>query len=122
MALACAVFTLTVALKLRVSAQGPMAAMTPQQIEFFEANIRPVLVGICGDCHISDSEGDLKLDSRDAMLKGGENGPAIVPGDPANSRLMHAIRRDEGLGIRSGRKRNDIVSSECIRLTDRRTQ
>jgi len=95
--LACAIFAAASAWSLRVvAAQPAMTAPTPEQIEFFEANIRPVLVSTCGDCHISDSEGDLKLDSREAMLKGGEHGPAIVPGDPAASRLMHAIRRDEG--------------------------
>src|SRR3954469_13989186 len=97
LALAVAIFLLTVAAKARTAA-APQAAPvpTPQQIEFFEANIRPVLLNTCVDCHINDSEGGLRLDSREAMLKGGENGPAIVPGDPSKSRLMHAIRRDEG--------------------------
>src|SRR4030095_9323549 len=66
------------------------------QIEFFEANIRPVLIDTCGECHIDDSEGDLHTNSRAALLKGGETGPAIVPGDPEKSLLIHAIRRDEG--------------------------
>jgi cytochrome c553 len=99
-ALGCAVFASASAWSLRAVAAPQLITMpatpTAQQAEFFEANIRPVLVGVCGDCHISDSEGDLKLDSREAILKGGENGPAIVPGDPANSRLMHSIRREQG--------------------------
>jgi cytochrome c553 len=71
-------------------------APTPQQIEFFETNIRPVLLEVCGDCHVDDEEGGLKVDSREALLKGGDDGPAIVPGDPEKSRLLHMIRRDEG--------------------------
>ena len=81
---------------LRLASQAP-AALTPRQVELFEASIRPVLLGVCADCHILDSEGDLKLDSRDAMLKGGESGPAIVPGDPDKSLLMRVIRREQGV-------------------------
>jgi Protein of unknown function (DUF1549)/Protein of unknown function (DUF1553)/Planctomycete cytochrome C len=72
------------------------SAVERQQLEFFEANIRPVLVDTCGECHADDAEGDLRTDSRAALLKGGETGPAIVPGDPEKSLLIHAIRRDEG--------------------------
>ena len=81
---------------LRVASQAP-AGPTPQQIELFEASIRPVLFGTCADCHILDSEGDLRLDSREAMLKGGESGPAIVPGDPDKSLLMRVLRREAGV-------------------------
>lgn len=80
--------------------QAPATAMapapTPQQVEFFEANIRPVLMDTCGECHLDDPEGELRVDSRAALLKGGETGPAIVPGDPDKSLLLHAIRRVEG--------------------------
>jgi cytochrome c553 len=80
-------------------AQPPAASAvepTPAQVDFFEANIRPVLLETCGDCHVSDAEGDLQLVSRASLLKGGESGPAIVPGDPDKSLLMHVIRRDDG--------------------------
>ena len=73
-----------------------LSAVERQQLEFFEANIRPVLVDTCGECHADDPEGDLRTDSRAALLKGGETGPAIVPGDPEKSLLIHAIRRDDG--------------------------
>ena len=89
---------LVTAAALRVSSQAPVAAApTPQQIEFFEANIRPVLVDTCGDCHIADAEGGLTMISREALIKGGESGAAIVPGDPAKSLLMQVIRREEGV-------------------------
>ncbi len=74
---------------------------TPAEIEFFESKIRPVLTEACYKCHSSQSErikGGLTLDSREAILKGGESGPALVPGDPDKSRLITALRyKDENL-------------------------
>jgi hypothetical protein len=66
-------------------------------IEFFEARIRPVLVSSCYECHAADSKivrGGLQLDSRDASLKGGDSGPAIVPGKPEDSLLIQAIKHE----------------------------
>src|SRR3989441_62703 len=64
--------------------------------EFFEKKIRPVLVEHCYKCHSASAEkvkGDLLLDSREGMLKGGESGkPAVVAGDVDKSRLIEAIR------------------------------
>lgn len=69
--------------------------------QFFESKIRPVLVESCYKCHSSESErvkGGLLLDSREGLLKGGDSGPAIVPGDPEKSRLIVALRyKDEQL-------------------------
>lgn len=63
---------------------------------FFELKIRPVLAGSCVKCHgEKKSSGGLRLDSRDAMLSGGENGPAVVPGDPKTSLLITAISRSD---------------------------
>jgi len=64
--------------------------------EFFESRIRPVLVDNCYQCHSAKAKkikGDLLLDTRDGVLKGGENGPVLVPGAPDKSRLIEAIRR-----------------------------
>lgn len=64
------------------------------KVEFFEQRIRPVLVDQCYRCHSAESErvrGGLLLDSRDAMLRGGETGPAIEPGAPDRSLLVRAI-------------------------------
>lgn len=72
---------------------------TAEQIEFFNTKIRPVLFDTCGECHLEDENGGLRIDSREALVKGGENGPAVVPGDPEKSLLIHAIRRD-GTGPR----------------------
>jgi hypothetical protein len=67
-------------------------------IEFFESKIRPVLVNKCYECHSTKAakvKGGLYLDSRAALLHGGDNGPAIVPGDPGKSLLIKALHHDE---------------------------
>src|SRR3982750_2304320 len=71
------------------------AAEPAESVEFFEKRIRPVLSEQCYKCHSSTSEklkGGLMLDSREALLKGGDTGPAITPGHPENSLLAEAIR------------------------------
>ena len=70
------------------------AAQAREDVEFFEKNVRPVLVEHCYKCHSAQSEklkGELKLDSRDAMLHGGKTGPAIVPAKADESLLIKAI-------------------------------
>jgi hypothetical protein len=65
----------------------------PDKVEFFEKRIRPVLVENCYKCHGNgNKKGKLQLDSRAGMLKGGETGPVLVPGQPDNSLLIKAIR------------------------------
>lgn len=63
-------------------------------IEFFEKEVRPLLVTHCYQCHSADKKqkGGLLLDSREGLLTGGDNGPALVPGKPDDSRLVDAIR------------------------------
>jgi hypothetical protein len=63
--------------------------------EFFEKTIRPLLVAECLECHGEKKKGGLRLDSRASMLEGGDSGPAITPGDPASSPLVHAVRYDD---------------------------
>ncbi len=63
------------------------------EIEFFEREIRPLLVEHCHDCHgAEDFEAGLRLTDRSSLLAGGDSGPAIVPGQPAESLLIEAIR------------------------------
>jgi hypothetical protein len=69
--------------------------LAKEQVEFFETKIRPVLVEHCYECHSAQSEklkGKLLLDNRDAVRKGGESGPAVVPGDPDASLVVQALR------------------------------
>ena len=66
----------------------------PAAVEHFEKAVRPVLVEHCGQCHGEKAKGGLKLDSRANLLKGGDLGPAVVPGDAAKSRLVQAVKHD----------------------------
>jgi hypothetical protein len=69
------------------------AASTPEQIEFFEQNVRPVLANRCWKCHGAEKqESGLRLDAAEAVLKGGESGPVIVAGEPDKSPLIAAVR------------------------------
>jgi mono/diheme cytochrome c family protein len=62
--------------------------------EFFEKHVRPVLAERCYSCHGPKLQrGGLRLDSRQALLRGGDSGPAIVPGKPEASLLLRAVRR-----------------------------
>lgn len=70
----------------------------PQDLEFFESKVRPILVERCYSCHSSEakkSRGNLLLDSKDGWQKGGDSGPAIVLGAPDQSPLLRAIRYDD---------------------------
>ena len=75
-----------------------------QQETFFENRIRPVLAENCYACHDSSRMGGLSLQTRDDMLKGGNSGAAIVPGDPEKSLLVHALRQDRTLKMPQGGK------------------
>ena len=71
------------------------AEPSKSDLEFFESKIRPILTENCYKCHSHDSEkikGGLLLDTRDGLLKGGDDGPVIVPGDPEKSMLIKAVR------------------------------
>jgi hypothetical protein len=70
----------------------PMAGWADAKTDFFEAKIRPVLATHCFECHGHKDKGGLKLDSRTAILQGGDSGPAIVPGNPQKSLLMTAVQ------------------------------
>src|SRR5262245_20514206 len=65
----------------------------PENSDFFEKKIRPMLVENCFKCHGNGNrKGQLQLDSRAGLLKGGELGPVVVPGQPDESLLIKAIR------------------------------
>jgi hypothetical protein len=66
---------------------------------FFESRVRPLLIKQCLGCHSADSQpvmGGLRLDDRDLAIKGGTRGAAIVPGSPAGSLLLKAVRHTAG--------------------------
>ncbi len=63
------------------------------RLEYFEKSVRPLLIARCLKCHGPEKQkGGLRLDSLRSILAGGGNGPAVVPGKPAESLLVDAIR------------------------------
>ena len=67
---------------------------TAEQLRFFETNVRPVLVEHCQKCHGAKKQwAGLRLDSREALLRGGDSGAAIVPGKPNESLLIRAVQQ-----------------------------
>ncbi len=77
---------------------GAVAGADRVPLEFFEAKIRPVLIEHCYECHSVESgkaKGGLRVDDRESLLRGGDSGPAVVPGKPGESLLLGAIRHDD---------------------------
>ena len=70
--------------------QGAVWVQSPS--EFFQRQVQPLLKKNCISCHSARPKGGLRLDSRQAILKGGKSGPAVIPGDPGNSLLIQAVR------------------------------
>jgi hypothetical protein len=98
------------------AAPAPAKPADPQSsdgIEFFEKHIRPVFVKRCYECHSAQAktlETGLLLDTREGLLKGGDSGPAIVPGAPEKSLLIKAIRHaDDELRMPPEDKLSDDV-------------
>lgn len=79
-------------------AAAATASPSPEGAAFFEQKIRPVLLSTCYECHSAEAKakgklkGGLFLDTRAAVLTGGDEGPAIVPGKPDDSLLIKALR------------------------------
>src|SRR5678815_1842283 len=76
-------------------AKQPMA----EDLQFFEKSIRPVLVEHCDKCHGEKKQwANLRLDSREGILRGGDSGPAVVAGNPKESPLLQLVQeKDEKL-------------------------
>ena len=94
------------------------ADLTPAQTDFFENKIRPVLADNCYKCHSTQAEkvkGGLLLDSRDGLLKGGDTGVAIVPGNPEASLLIKAVRyTDPDLQMPKNKKLDDDQIADLV--------
>lgn len=90
---------------------------------YFEKNVRPLLAKQCLSCHSAASQpvmGGLRLDEREAAVKGGGRGAAIVPGNPAESLLLKVVRHDAGpLKMPPGPKMKDAdvaVLAEWVKM------
>jgi hypothetical protein len=92
------------------------AAPTPEQIDFFEAKIRPVLARHCHECHSVEAlqagrlKAGLLVDSRAGLTKGGESGAAVVPGDKGQSLLLAALKHDGFEMPPTGRLPDDVIA------------
>src|SRR5437879_3056749 len=84
---------------------------SPQQVEFYEKQVQPILAENCYKCHSHEADkikGGFVLDSREALLKGGDDGAAIVAGEPDKSVLIKAVRHeDEDLKMPPKKKLSD---------------
>ncbi|QJE97915.1 PSD1 and planctomycete cytochrome C domain-containing protein [Luteolibacter luteus] len=88
---------LSLALALYLPAIARATAPDPADLEFFEKKVRPILSEHCYGCHSADTKaaGDLRVDDFNGLLNGGNNGPAVVPGDPEKSLLIQRIIHKE---------------------------
>ncbi|MFM8292548.1 MAG: DUF1549 domain-containing protein [Planctomycetia bacterium] len=92
------------------------AAPTPEQLDFFEAKIRPVLARHCQECHSAEAmqagrlKAGLLVDSRAGLAKGGESGAAVVPGDKAQSLLLAALKHDGFEMPPAGRLPDEVIA------------
>ena len=81
---------------------------SPEQLEHFEKQVRPLLSQKCFACHgEKKQESSLRLDSRAAVLRGGDSGPAAIPGNPDESELLRAARHTSGIEMPPGEKLSD---------------
>jgi len=82
---------------------GASSAISAAEPDYshFENKIRPILVEKCQSCHSEAAakagklKGGLKLDTREGLRKGGDSGPVVVPGKPAESLLLKLLKTDE---------------------------
>ena len=92
--------SLTVVLLASTSFAADKPAEDRKGLDFFESKIRPVLVRHCYKCHSAKAastkmlKGGLQVDTRSGIRKGGETGPAVVPGQPGKSLLVAALKHD----------------------------
>ncbi len=83
------------AMSISWSLRGVRAQDDPGTIEFYKTKVQPVFENNCYRCHGGmNHRGGLNIQSRDGMLKGGHDGPALVPGHPEQSLLVKLIRHE----------------------------
>ncbi|MGE5195565.1 MAG: DUF1553 domain-containing protein [Deltaproteobacteria bacterium] len=91
-------------------------------VRLFEEKIAPVLKAECYRCHSEDAEkirGGLRLNSREAMLKGGDSGPGVVPKKSGESLLIQAIRHEGDLRMPPKKpKLSDATIADFVKWVD----
>ena len=84
--------------------------VSAEQRDFFENKIRPILSNSCLECHSAEKgkvKGGLNLDSREALLKGGESGPGFKLGDVKGSVIIKAVTWEDDLQMPPKKKLSD---------------
>jgi hypothetical protein len=99
----------------KVASSTPHAAGPMSPEDFFENNVRPILVNNCYKCHTDNMSGGLRLDSREGMLKGGDDGPVLVPGSPEKSLMITAVHQTTVLKMPKNGK--PLAAQEIADLT-----
>jgi cytochrome c len=91
--LATVIFAVLMSLALKMSIVHAREDNT--KAEFYATRVKPILDQKCARCHAgTNHRGGLNMDTRESLLKGGHDGAAIVPGDPAKSLLITLIRHE----------------------------
>lgn len=98
----------------------PAAALADAGTEHFESKVRPLLVKHCYECHSAEkTKGGLALDTKAGWKKGGDSGPAIVPGRPEESLLIKAVRyEDKELAMPPQKKGGKLPDSDIAALAE----
>lgn len=102
-----------------IPASDAAAIPSAEAVQFFESKIRPILANSCYECHgPGKSSGELRLDSLEKMIHGGESGPAVVPGKPDESLLVNAVKYESLEMPPTGKLDDDKISllSEWVRM------
>ena len=89
--------------------------------DFFEKKVRPVLVANCYQCHSASAkelQGKLRLDTKEGIRKGGETGPAIVPGKPDESLLIKSIRHEDGMEMPPKKMLPDYAIADLVKWVE----
>src|SRR5688500_13882400 len=93
----------------------------PKGIDFFEKKIRPVLVANCYQCHSASAKelkGELRLDTRAGIRKGGEQGKAVVPGNVRESLIITALKHEDGLEMPPKEKLSDAIVADFTKWVE----
>ena len=93
-------------------------AQTPSKNDarYFDQRVAPILIKRCLGCHNQElNDGGISFLDRETLLKGGSRGPAVVPGQPENSVLIHAVRHDGEFKMPPGAK---LPSRDVVTLTE----
>jgi hypothetical protein len=94
----------------QISSAAVSTQIAPDQLEFFENKIRPLLANHCLECHSGEKgkiKGGLNMDSREDVLKGGDTGPALEAGNVKGSLIIKAVTWEDDLQMPPKKKLSD---------------